>query len=168
MKVLNVLFMSASIAALVGCGGTTATTSSSSQADVVGAQRAASGLFVSDPSGPAGHWVACSNSDNWAACPLSVVVKSRLAALTSQGYFSDGAGCGEEYISHTQNGLNGAPRVLSAVAAENGSVAVVIQRAPSLPTLTAVMTMENRAWLATDLASGTGPSASILSAKPNC
>jgi hypothetical protein len=30
------------------------------------------------------------------------------------------------------------------------------------------MTLQNGVWLATDLASGTGPSASIFSAKPNC
>jgi hypothetical protein len=30
------------------------------------------------------------------------------------------------------------------------------------------MTPENSTWLATDLASGTGPSSSIFSAKPNC
>jgi hypothetical protein len=136
-------------------------------ADVAGAQRAALGLFVADPSFP-GHWNACSNVDYWAACPLSATVKARLADLTSRGYFSDGGGCGEEYISGTQNGMWNAPKVLSAVAGANGNVTVVIQRGPSRPALTAVMTKENGTWLASDLASGTGPAASILSAKPNC
>ncbi len=136
-------------------------------ADVAGAQRAAFGLFVADPSLP-GHWDSCSNVDNWAACPLSVTVKARLAELTSRGYFSDAGGCGEDYISGTQNGLFNAPKVLSADAAGNGRVTVVIQRAPSRPDLSAVMTKENGTWLASDLASGTGPAASIFSTKPNC
>ena len=136
-------------------------------ADVAGAQRAAFGLFVADTSLP-GHWDSCSNVDNWAACPLSVTVKARLAELTSRGYFSDAGGCGEDYISGTQNGLFNAPKVLSADAAGNGRVTVVIQRAPSRPDLSAVMTKENGTWLASDLASGTGPAASIFSTKPNC
>jgi hypothetical protein len=137
--------------------------------DVAGAQRAAQALFVEDPSLP-GHWGACSSTDNWVACPLSATVKARLAALESSFYFSDASpgSCGEEYISGTQNGLNNAPHVLSAVAEGNGSVTVVIQRGPSSPYLTAVMTMQNGTWLASDLASGTGPAASIFSAKPNC
>ncbi|HEX9095508.1 MAG TPA: hypothetical protein VF990_05335 [Candidatus Dormibacteraeota bacterium] len=182
MKVLNVLFLAASIVALVGCGGTTATTSVSSptpasatpsatQVDVAGAQRAAMGLFVPDPSGPQGHWVDCSQINGWASCPLSTKVEARLDALRSQGYFGDAPPsgvCAEEYITHTQNGLNNRPEVLSAIAGANGSVTVVIQRAAGLPNLTAVMTIENGAWLASDLSSGTGPSASIFSAKPNC
>jgi hypothetical protein len=136
-------------------------------ADVAGAQRVALGLFVSDPSVP-GHWYPCSNVDNWAACPLSARVKARLADLTSSGYFGGAGGCGEEYISGTQNGLFNAPKVLSAVAGANGTVTVVIQRGPSHPGLTAVMTNENGTWLASDLVSGTGPAASIFSAKPNC
>jgi hypothetical protein len=137
--------------------------------DVAGARQAALGLFVADPSTP-GHWYACSNADNWAACPLPPTVKARLANLTSSGYFSDGpGGCGEEYISGTQNGLWNAPKALSAVGGANGSVTVVIQRGPSPPpNLTAVMTIENGTWLASDLASGTGAAASIFSAKPNC
>jgi hypothetical protein len=137
--------------------------------EVAGARQAALGLFVADPS-PPGHWYACSNSDNWAACPLTPTVKARLADLTSSGYFSDGpGGCGWEYISGTQNGLWNAPKALSAVAGANGSVTVVIQRGPSPPpNLTAVMSIENGTWLASDLASGTGAAASIFAAKPNC
>jgi hypothetical protein len=172
MKGVRVLFLATSILALVGCGAATATPSVSSSTptpvDVAGAQRAAMGLFVADPSGPAGHWVACSNSDNWAACPLTAALKARLADLTSKRYFGDVGGCGEEYISHTQNGFNNAPMALSAVSGTNGSVIVVIQRTPGQPNLTAVMTEANTTWLASDLASGAGPSASIFSAKPNC
>jgi hypothetical protein len=136
--------------------------------DVAGAKQAALGLIVPDPSGPQGHWVDCSQLDGWASCPLSTEVEARLDLLRSQGYFSDVGGCGEEYITHTQNGLNNGPEVLSAIAGANGSVTVVIQRAPGLPNLTAVMTIENGTWLASDLASGSGPAASIFSAKPNC
>jgi hypothetical protein len=50
----------------------------------------------------------------------------------------------------------------------NGGVTVVIQRTPGRSNLTAVMTETSGTWLASDLASGTGPSASIFSAKPNC
>jgi hypothetical protein len=160
MKVLRVLFLATSILALVGCGAATATpsvsTSTPAPVDVAGAQRAALGLFVADFPG---HWVACSNSDIWAACPLSRAVKARLGDLTSKGYFGDATGCGEEYISSTQNGFNNAPQVLSAVAGGNGSVTVVIQRSSADPrssNLTAVMTTENATWLASDLASGSG------------
>jgi len=135
--------------------------------DVAAATEAAMGLFVADPS-QQGHWYACSNSDDWAACPLSATVKARLADLVSSGYFADNGGCGEEYISGTQNGLDNDPKVTSAVAGSNGSVTVVIQRAPARPNLTAVMTTEGGNWLASDLASGTGAAASIFSAKPNC
>jgi hypothetical protein len=134
---------------------------------VADARRTALGLFLRDPT-VLNHWVACSNSDNWAACPLADPVKQRLATLTSQGFFSDAGGCGEEYITGTQNGLDSAPTVLSATSGADGSVSVVMSRAPSLPNLTAVMSLAGDSWLATDLASGTGPAASIFSAKPNC
>jgi hypothetical protein len=182
------LLLVAAVVALVGCGASTATTSVSSPTpvasptpvssptrasaspsvlgDVAGARQAALRLFVADPS-VANHWYPCANTDNWAACPLAATVKTRLAELGSKGYFSDAGGCGEEYISGSQNGLNTAPTVLSAVAEGNGSVTVVIQRG-SLNNLTATMAKQNGTWLATDLASGTGPAASIFSAKPNC
>ena len=99
---------------------------------------------------------------------MSALVKTRLADLTSKGYFGDAGGCGEEYISGTQNGLNNAPTVLTSVVGGNGSVTVVIQRGPAQPNLTAGMTKEKGAWLAFDLASGGGPAASVFSAKPNC
>jgi hypothetical protein len=166
--------LAALVMLLAACGSATGTTTAQptptpSPIDVAGAEQAALGLFVADPSLP-GHWISCSNSDSWAACPLSAAVKARLADLTSKGYFSSGPGgqCGEEYISGTQNGFNNAPTVLSAIAGSNGSVTVVIKRGPLQPNLAAAMTIENGTWLASDLASGTGPSASIFSAKPNC
>ena len=162
------------VAVLVGCGATTGTTTVSSPtptpADVASAKQAALGLFVADSSTP-NHWTACSNTDNWAACPLSPAVKARLADLTGKGYFGDVGGCGEDYISGTQNGFNNAPQALSAVAGANGAVAVVIQRStanPRSPNLTSIMTLEGGKWLASDLASGTGANASIFAAKPNC
>ena len=135
--------------------------------DVAAATEAAIGLFVADPSHK-GVWYACSAADDWAACPLSATVKARLAYLVGSFYFADNGGCGEDYISGTQNGLDNDPKVTSAVAGTNGSVTVVIQRAPSRPNLTAVMNTEGGKWLAYDLASGTGAAASIFSAKPNC
>jgi hypothetical protein len=169
---LRALVPAVAVLALIGCGSPPTPSSASdpapSSAGVAGARQAALGLFVKD--GPPGHWNACSNSDNWAACPLSATVKARLASLTSGGYFADvpPGKCGEEYISGTQNGLNEAPTVSSALAESNGSVTVVIQRASGQPSLTAVMTEQNSKWLASDLASGSGPSASIFSAQPNC
>ncbi len=171
-KFFRALLPAVALVAFVGCGSPTTSSASNpapSSAGVAGARQAALGLFVKD--GPPGHWNACSNSDNWAACPLSATVKARLASLTSRGYFADvpPGKCGEEYISGTQNGLNQAPTVLSTLAESNGSVTVVIQRGPSSPpNLTAVMTDQNGTWLAADLASGMGASASIFSVQPNC
>lgn len=168
---LRSLLAVAGVVVVVGCGATTGTTGASSPtADVASAKQAALGLFVADSTTP-NHWKACSNTDNWAACPLSPTVKARLADLTSKGYFSDVGGCGEEYISGTQNGFNNAPQVLSAVAGADSKVSVVIQRStanPRSPNLTAVMDLEGGKWLASDLASGSGANASIFSAKPNC
>jgi hypothetical protein len=137
--------------------------------DVAGAEQSALGLFtkrqlnLSDPS--VGYvWTSSPES----ASHMTPAVNARLIVLKSGGYFSDAGGCGEDYISAGQNGLNTAPIVSSVVADANGSVTVVIQRGPARPDLTAVMTGEGSTWLASDLASGTGPSASIFSAKPNC
>lgn len=102
------------------------------------------------------------------ASHLSPAVKARFGERASHGYFSDFGGCGEDYLSGTQYGLDRAPVVLSAVAGSDGSVTVVIRRGSSTPNLTAVMAEPNGAWLAIDLASGTGPNASIFSASPNC
>jgi hypothetical protein len=171
-SVLGGVLLAVAAVTLAACGASIAVTSSPTSsaipaADVAAAEQAALHLFQADPS-VSGHWNPCSNSNNWAACPLSTSIKTRLADLTSKGYFGDVGGCGEEYISGTQNGLNNAPMVLSGVASGNGGVTVVIQRGPAQPHLTAVMTKETGSWLASDLASGIGPMASIFSAKPNC
>jgi hypothetical protein len=167
---LGVLMSAAAVVFLVGCGSTTATTSVTSSplstptaVDVAGAQRASMGLFVEEPS-LAGHWISCP----WDSCPISAAVRTRLNYLNTIGFGGDIGGCGEDYITHTQNGLFSTPKALSAVAGADGTVTVVIQRDPSGPNLTAVMSKGTGAWLATDLASGTGPNASIFSAKPNC
>jgi len=69
----------------------------------------------------------------------------------------------------SQNGLFTAPKVVSAVAGVDGTVTVVIERGLSAPPhLTTVMTDQHGVWLASDLASGTGPAASIFSTNPNC
>jgi hypothetical protein len=171
MKFLCLLSSAAAALIVAGCGGPSSTTIHSSPTptpgDVADAERSALGLFLVDPTVP-GHWVACSSSDSWAACPLTGEVKARLAALTSSGFFGNADGCTEEYISGTQSGLSVAPRALSAVVESDGSITVIIRRGPSIPNLTAVMSLEGDAWLASDLASGAGLSASIFSAKPNC
>jgi hypothetical protein len=108
---------------------------------------------------------------NFAACPFAPALIARLNSLSSTGYFGDvpPAGvCAEDYITGSQNGLFVAPQILSATGETNGTVTVVIERGSSPRDLTATMTLENGVWLATDLASGTGPSASIFSAKPDC
>jgi hypothetical protein len=185
MKFIRPLFAAAAVLALVGCGAATTTTSvsvspspasaspsaspvASPTPDLGAASAAALTLFVEDPS-LAGHWGSCEGAG--VACPLTAQVQARLDALRTQGYFGDAPPlgvCAEDYITGTQNGFNNAPQVLSAVAGANGSVTVVIQRVLGRPNLTAVMNEINGTWLASDLASGTGPSASIFSAKPNC
>jgi hypothetical protein len=142
--------------------------------DVAAAKTSALALFVkfpvvlNDPQAGYG-WSGGPSS----ASHMSAQVTTRFGVLQRAGFFSDGAGgCGIDYISHTQNGLFIAPVVESAIVRADGSVAVVIHRQGSggvvLPNLTAAMTDENGTWLAADLASGTGPSASIFSATPNC
>jgi hypothetical protein len=182
----------AAILAVAGCGSVAPTTAASSStptaassptptaassptpvarsaADVNAAQASALGLFVKIPlnsSDPSAGYVWTSGPAS--AAHMSAAVRARLAALGEQGYFRDGGGCGEDYITATQNGLLTAPTVSSAIAGATGSVAVTIQRGSKAPQLTAMMTDETGAWLASDLQSGTGPSASIFSAKPNC
>jgi hypothetical protein len=136
---------------------------------LVAAEQSAIDLFVKvqmvqgDPS--AGYvWTSGPAS----ASHMTDAVKARLAELSSGGYFSDGGGCGEDYLTATQNGLSTAPHVSSAIADASGTVTVVIQRGALRPDLAAVMTNQGGTWLASDLASGTGPSASIFSVRPNC
>jgi hypothetical protein len=177
--------------AAAGCGSTRATTTgqatgaaaptptptptpSPHPVDVAAAEKSALALFVkfplvlNDPQAGYG-WSGGPSS----ASHMSAEVNTRFGVLQRAGFFSDAAGgCGIDYISHTQNGLFIAPVVVSAIPSADGSVTVVIHRQGSggvvLPNLTAVMTNENGTWLATDLASGTGPGASIFSASPNC
>jgi hypothetical protein len=186
MKFIGALLLLAALVALVGCGTTSATSSVSSPTstsatpsatpvptptpDVAAARTAARSIIGPLPGTP-GVWVACSQlAGNFAACPFAPVLSDRLNYLSSIGYFGDAPPgvCGEDYITGTQNGLFVAPQVLSAVADTNGSVIVVIQRGPPPPNFTFTMTLVSGLWLASDLASGTGPAASIFSAKPNC
>jgi hypothetical protein len=147
---------------------------SSQPVDVAAAEESALALFVrfpmvlNDPQAGYG-WSGGPAS----ASHMSAQVTTRLGELQRTGFFSDAAGgCGIDYISHTQNGLFIAPVVEWATVSADGSVTVVIHRqaggAVVLPTLTATMTDDNGTWLAADLASGSGPDASIFSASPNC
>src|SRR5690349_565282 len=95
--ILGAVLSAVSAVTLAACGASNAaapspTPSSVPVADVTAAKQAALRLFTADPS-VAGHWDPCSNSDNWAACPLSASVKARLADLISKGYFGDRGGC---------------------------------------------------------------------------
>jgi hypothetical protein len=188
MKFIGALLPLAALVALVGCGGTMAQTNVSSPVptsatpsatpvpastpDMAAARTAALAIFFALPGQAPEVWVPCTtggNANNFAACPFTAAIKARLNYLSSTGFGSDvPPGCGEDYITGTQNGLNTAPQILSAVADANGSVIVIIQRGPQPPNFTVTMTLENGLWLASDLASGTGPTASVFSAKPNC
>jgi hypothetical protein len=138
--------------------------------DIATAQQSALGLFIklpTQPDNPSTTYVWRSGQQS--LTHLAPAVRDRLSALGNQGYFRDQAGaCGEDYITHTQNGLYTEPTVSSTTPAADGSVTVVIRRAPDIPNLTAIMKNETGAWLATDLQSGTGPNASIFAAQPNC
>jgi hypothetical protein len=184
-KLIRGLLSAAAVVALVGCGATTTATSLSSPTptsatpsatpsptpDVAAARAAAFTIIVPLPN-TAGVWGGCPQlASNFAACPFAPLLIARLDQLSSTGYFGDAPPsgvCGEDYITGTQNGLFVAPQVMSAIANANGSVTVVIRRGSPPPDFTTTMTLQNGTWLATDLASGTGPSASIFSAKPNC
>jgi hypothetical protein len=140
-----------------------------SASDIAGAQLSALALFIKLPlnaSDPSAGYV-------WGPAPASIdhlssEVKARLAALASTGYFSDGGDCGEDYLTGTQNGLSTEPSVVSSVGEADGRVAVEIKRGAMAPHLTALMANQGGAWVAVDLQSGSGPSASIFSTKPNC
>jgi hypothetical protein len=138
--------------------------------DVAAAVQSALALFAKVPRNPndvtAGYyWGPAVDTTGH----LSPDVTARLTALRRDGYFSDRV-CAEDYLTGTQNGLPAAPTVVSAHRETAGTVAVVIRRpaTPKPPDLTVVMTRRNGTWLATDLASGSGPSASIFAAKPHC
>jgi hypothetical protein len=171
---LGIVLSAMTLVALAACGTTSVATTTpvpSATPNVAAARTAATAIIVPLP-GASGVWGGCTQlAGNFAACPFAPVLIARLNSLSSTGYFGDAppAGvCGEDYIDGTQNGLFVAPQILSATSETNGTVTVVIQRGPPPSNLTARMTLQNGVWLATDLASGTGPSASIFSAKPNC
>jgi hypothetical protein len=168
---------------LVGCGATRTSISSSAVSaakpiltptataspDVAGARSAALTIYFSPPGQTPEVWFPCSaRASNFADCPFSTTVIDGLNHLTASGFGGDATGCGEDYITGSQNGMFRAPQILSAVGEAGGNVTVIIQRGPQTPNFTATMTRENGQWLATDLASGTGPNASLFSAKPNC
>lgn len=132
---------------------------------------AAATVIVPIP-GSNGVWGGCAQlAVDYGACPFAPALIARLNYLSSTGYFGDAgpAGvCGEDYLTATQNGLFAAPQIVSATGEADGTVVVVISRGSPRPNLTVTMAKLMGAWLATDLASGTGPSASIFSAKPDC
>jgi hypothetical protein len=171
-KLTRFLLAAATAVTLAGCGGPVATSNASNPSpspDVSAARAAAITIFYTVPGQTPAVWLPCSaRAENMADCPFTSAVKDRLNALSAAGFGSDVApGCGEEYITATQNGLFTEPQVLSATPGAHGAVTVVIARGLS-PNMTATMTLGSGTWLASDLASGTGPSASIFSAKPNC
>lgn len=138
--------------------------------EVTAAVASALALFERVPRNPqdaaAGYvWLPASET----ADHLSPEVIARLDALRSAGYFGAG-GCAEDYLTGTQNGLTAAPAAISAHGDNGGTVTVLIRRpaAPRPPDLTVVMARRNGHWLATDLASGQGASASIFTSKPHC
>jgi hypothetical protein len=147
-----------------------ATATGASAGDVKAAVQSALGIFEKVPRNPndpaAGYlWGPVSDLTGH----LSRDIVARLAALHSSGYFTDRV-CAADYFTGTQNLLDAAPTVVSARGDASGTVTVVIRRpvTPARPDLTLVMTRRNGVWLATQLASGSGPSASIFAAKPNC
>lgn len=179
MRYLGTVLWAVTLVALAGCGATvassvsspTATPVSSPTPNATAARSAAATIIVPLP-GTSGVWGGCTQvAGNFAACPFAPALVARLNSLSSTGYFGDAppAGvCGEDYITGTQNGLFVAPQILSATGETNGTVTVVIERGSPPPNLTATMSLVNGVWLATDLASGSGASASIFSAKPDC
>jgi hypothetical protein len=151
-------------------GTTPAPAAGTSSGEVTAAVRSALGLFEKVPRNPqdasAGYvWGPVSDTTGH----LSASVAGRLAALRSSGYFSDRV-CAEDYLTGTQNGLPAAPTVRSAHFDTAGTVTVVIRRpaTPAPPDLTVVLAHRNGVWLVADLASGSGPSASIFATKPHC
>ena len=172
---VSALLVAGAAVTLAGCGATTTSATSSvtptptATPDVAAARTTALTIFFPAPGQTPEVWLPCSaRATNFADCPFSAAVIAGLNHMTSSGFGGDATGCGEDYITGTQNGLNTAPQVVSATADSNGNVTVVIQRGPPPPNFTVTMTSENGHWVASDLASGSGPSASMFSAKPNC
>jgi len=180
---LGALVSVAALASVAGCGSTSTAAAPSPAPniaspvapsptpDAVAAGAAAVTIFYAVPGQNPEIWAPCSQQGaDFSSCPFADSVKTRWRVLSSAYYFADGppGRCGEDYITGTQNGLFTAPKMLSSVANTDGTVTVVIRRGPPPPDFTVTMTYAGGAWLATDLASGTGPSASVFSATPNC
>ena len=165
---------------LAACGSTSVATTPSPTAiapaasptpDVTAAGAVAITIFYALPGQNPEVWVPCSSQGaDFAKCPFAPTVKTRLRDLSSAGFFGDAppGKCGEDYLTGTQNGLFSEPKIVSSVANADGSVTVVIRRGPPPPDFTVRMKYDGSSWLATDLASGSGPSASVFSATPNC
>ena len=172
-RLIRALLSASAAVTLAACGAASppaGSGSSHSAVDVAGAKQAALTLFVQVDSNT-NVWIPCPSSDGYATCPLSAAVKDRLVALDRANYFYSGPGgrCAGDFISNSTNGLQKEPSVISAVAGSNGTVTVVIERAnTSIPNLTAVMSREDQRWVAIDLQSGSGPSASVFATNPNC
>ena len=161
---------SAAPAASTDTGSPPATSTTASSGDVTAAVRSALALFEKvsrQPNDPAAGYLWGPASDPTGH--LSRDVAARLAALHGSGYFSARV-CAADYFTGSQNLLDAAPTVVSANRDASGTVTVVLRRpvTPARPDLTLVMTHRNGVWVATELATGSGPSASIFSAKPNC
>ena len=162
---------SVSTVATASTGTPSATSAGTSTgSDVAGAVSSALALFEKvprNPQDPASGYVWLPVSET--AGHLSPDVTARLDALRSTGYFGAG-GCAEDYLTGTQNGLTAAPTVVSAHGDSGGTVTVLLRRpaTPRPPDLTVVMARRDGQWLATDLASGQGSSASIFASKPHC
>jgi hypothetical protein len=100
---------------------------------------------------------------------MSPALRDRLQALTRAGWFDDRR-CGEDYVTGTQWGLPARPTVVPATPGAKGTVIVVLARQSRAPRrlLTVTEARVGGRWVAVDLASGTGPSASIFAAHPSC
>lgn len=116
------------------------------------------------------HWQACTYIYVYRSgyCPLTTPVSTRLIQLVN---YIESAPCGEQYLSAAPFSSPDLPTFtfLAVHLESNGNVTIVIQRPPARPDLTVTMTQQlDGTWLASDLASGTGPSSSIFSSPPNC
>jgi len=141
-----------------------------SKADVAAASAAALRLFRRTPvdlADPSAGWLWSSRP--WRESPMSPDLLARLVSLQRQGWFDD-RHCGEDYVSGTQTEWPQAPTVAAAYARPDGTVTVVVRPHPvTRPRdLTVTMARIDGRWLATDLARGTGPHASIFAPSPSC
>src|SRR5438094_9593979 len=113
---LAAMLVAADAVTLACCRATTTSATSSGTPapmptpDVAAARTAALTIFFAAPGQTPEVWLPCSaRATNFADCPFSTAVKDGLNHMTSSGFVGDGTGCGEDYITGTQNGLNTAP-----------------------------------------------------------